>query len=529
MAIELAPHDLTGNSSHSPFVVSASSHFSGLDEWKAFDGSAGSGSYWIGTGGGVDYLQIDLGVARLLGSYELQMNSLGESARAPKNWTMKGSNDASSWTVIDTRTNETGWGAGERRVYTIASPSTEYRYYRLDITANNGDATYTQVAEAWFYLGYLSGEFAPHNMTTDSAPSPLVASASSFNTGSNPYKCFNNDVGGWLGTGGGVDWLKIDLGAGNSYVPTQYQIRSAQTAARAPKDWTLEGSNNGSSWTSLDTRTNETGWGAFDLRAYTVTGASNYRYFRLNITANNGDGTYTEVDELLMQGTPGAAVCIGALASRASSIAGNTIFGGAIMRKNVSGQHLYFGLVNATTGAPLTGASVTGTRNIDGGGSGAVTGTITEPASDGQYQLALSTADTNGNCIGFFFTATSAVPVSIIVFTTAADPSDAVRLGLTALPAEPMKVKKNAALSYFAFRMISSADHVTPATGLTVTATRSIDGAAFGACANSVSEIANGWYKINLAAADLNGAVIILRFTATGADDSAGPVVVTQA
>jgi hypothetical protein len=68
-----------------------------------------------------------------------------------------------------------------------------------------------------------------------------------------------------------------------------------------------------------------------------------------------------------------------------------------------------------------------------------------------------------------------------------------------------------------------------PAPSLTVTATRSIDGAAFGACANSASEIGNGWYKINLAAADLNGAVIILRFTATGADDSAGPVIVTQA
>jgi hypothetical protein len=198
-----------------------------------------------------------------------------------------------------------------------------------------------------------------------------------------------------------------------------------------------------------------------------------------------------------------------------------------MLRKNVSGQFLYFALVKASDGSALTGASPSGYRDIDGAGQNAVTGTITEPGL-GQYQLALSSADTNGNNIGFLFTASTAVPVSIMVVTTAADPTDAVRLGLTALPGAPMMVKKNQALSNFAFRMVSSADHVTPATGLTITATRSIDGAAFGACANSVSEISNGWYKINLAATDLNGAVIILRFTATGADDSAGPVIVTQ-
>ena len=51
------------------------------------------------------------------------------------------------------------------------------------------------------------------------------------------------------------------------------------------------------------------------------------------------------------------------------------------------------------------------------------------------------------------------------------------------------------------------------------TATRSIDGAAFAACANAVAEVASGVYKIDLAAADLNGNAVTLRFTATGADD----------
>lgn len=78
-------------------------------------------------------------------------------------------------------------------------------------------------------------------------------------------------------------------------------------------------------------------------------------------------------------------------------------------------------------------------------------------------------------------------------------------------------IKKNTVLSNFEFLMVDATDGYTEETGLSVTAQRSIDGAAFGACANAVTEVSNGIYKINLAAADLNGDVITLRFSATGA------------
>jgi len=83
----------------------------------------------------------------------------------------------------------------------------------------------------------------------------------------------------------------------------------------------------------------------------------------------------------------------------------------------------------------------------------------------------------------------------------------------------PVRPTKNTALANFMFLMVASSDHVTATAGLTVTARRSIDGAAFGSCANAVVEVSNGIYKIDLAAADLNGDVITLRFTADTADD----------
>ncbi len=78
-------------------------------------------------------------------------------------------------------------------------------------------------------------------------------------------------------------------------------------------------------------------------------------------------------------------------------------------------------------------------------------------------------------------------------------------------------------LPNFMFVMVDTAG--VPRTGLSVVPQRSIDGAAFGACDNAVSEVTNGWYKIDLSSSDLNGTVIALRFTATGAQDNDKTVV----
>ena len=80
-------------------------------------------------------------------------------------------------------------------------------------------------------------------------------------------------------------------------------------------------------------------------------------------------------------------------------------------------------------------------------------------------------------------------------------------------------VNKNTALAKFAFVMLDSVGN--PATGLTVNCKRSIDGAAFANCNTATAtEISNGFYYVDLAASDLNGNVIALRFSATGARDS---------
>jgi hypothetical protein len=88
----------------------------------------------------------------------------------------------------------------------------------------------------------------------------------------------------------------------------------------------------------------------------------------------------------------------------------------------------------------------------------------------------------------------------------------------TALLGNVQGIKKNTAFADFTFPMYDGTDPTTLKTGLTVTATRSLAGAAFGSCANAVAEIGTtGVYVIDLAAADLNADAVGLRFTAAGA------------
>ncbi|HEX7902465.1 MAG TPA: T9SS type A sorting domain-containing protein [Chitinophagaceae bacterium] len=80
-------------------------------------------------------------------------------------------------------------------------------------------------------------------------------------------------------------------------IVVRYTITSANDVPnRDPRDWNLQGSNNGSSWTTLDTRTGQTFASRFLTKSYSFTNTASYIYYRLNITNNNGE-TGTQLAE----------------------------------------------------------------------------------------------------------------------------------------------------------------------------------------------------------------------------------------
>jgi hypothetical protein len=177
-----------------------------------------------------------------------------------------------------------------------------------------------------------------------------------------------------------------------------------------------------------------------------------------------------------------------------------------MLRKNVAGQHLPFVLVNSTSGAVITGASVTARRTIDGGAQGGCTGAVTELAN-GQYDMALSQADTNGNNIGYLFTATSALPVHFTVVTTAADPTSATNFGLTNLDA--------------AISTLPSAASIT--TAVWAAGTRSLT--TFGTVASDVWAVAT---RTLTAASDTSGVTTLLSRIGSALTITGGKVDITD-
>jgi len=103
-----------------------------------------------------------------------------------------------------------------------------------------------------------------------------------------------------------ASWIQYQL-SGNPFIVTQYTITSAvDFPDRDPKSWKLLGSNNGSTWTTLDTRTNELFSARSQKNSYTFTNSAAYSYYRLQINTVNDPATATGVQlaELEILGTP---------------------------------------------------------------------------------------------------------------------------------------------------------------------------------------------------------------------------------
>jgi len=78
----------------------------------------------------------------------------------------------------------------------------------------------------------------------------------------------------------------VQFKGANAFVLTSYAITSANDVqGRDPKAWTLQGSNDGSTWTTLSTQSNQTFAARFQKNSYTVANTTAYTYYRLNVTA----------------------------------------------------------------------------------------------------------------------------------------------------------------------------------------------------------------------------------------------------
>ncbi|GGN99167.1 hypothetical protein GCM10010112_92730 [Actinoplanes lobatus] len=83
-------------------------------------------------------------------------------------------------------------------------------------------------------------------------------------------------------------WVSYELAAPKAI--TGYALTSANDAAgRDPRDWSLQTSPDGQTWTDVDRRTGQTFPDRFQTRRFDLAAPQNAKFFRLNVTANSGE------------------------------------------------------------------------------------------------------------------------------------------------------------------------------------------------------------------------------------------------
>jgi hypothetical protein len=171
-------------------------------------------------------------------------------------------------------------------------------------------------------------------------------------------------------------YLQYQFGGTTAHTVTEYRLTSANDApARDPKNWTLQGSNDGSGWANLDSRGNQAFANRLQTNTYAVATTGSYRYYRLNVTANNGSteaggGGIIQLAELqLMAGAstptvPGAPGSLAATATSTSQVnltwADNSNNEAGFTIERATNNAFSAGLTSATVGANATSYSATG-------------------------------------------------------------------------------------------------------------------------------------------------------------------------
>jgi hypothetical protein len=159
-----------------------------------------------------------------------------------------------------------------------------HRYWRVYVTAVQS-AGYTSCMEL-----YLRTSIGGSNVATGG-----TASASSVGFGWTAAGAFDGTTAGngWHSGNNALpttpEWLQYDLGSGNDkdIVEFAWAVRPGNETSQAPKDLQLQYSDNGSSWTTLYTRTGETSYSSGETRSWSssTTVPALKEAWRLNVSA----------------------------------------------------------------------------------------------------------------------------------------------------------------------------------------------------------------------------------------------------
>lgn len=142
-----------------------------------------------------------------------------------------------------------------------AAPALQsWRYWRIFIQTNDGNTGSIGIAEI-----ELRATVGGADLTTASTP----VTASTANGSFPAINVRDNDTGTfWISTAVTDQWVRLDLATAQQVAQVAIYPRAASLNS-APKDFIIQGSNDGTNFTDVKSFTGQTGWSAayrtFDL------------------------------------------------------------------------------------------------------------------------------------------------------------------------------------------------------------------------------------------------------------------------
>jgi hypothetical protein len=226
---------------------------------NAFDGN--TGTTWLRGSPTNTKIGYHFASAVAVASIGLLINTT--TTTAPKNCRLRYSDDGITYTTAF-EIWEPSWPASgsATRTWPQDTSGGKYKALRLRYTADNGDR-FLYIDELEF-RGSVGGSdqanggvsLGSDNTVTPDAWSPLFD---------------NNNASGYA-----IDTAATALPQWEGYafpapvLCAQYTIRCSSSNARCPKDWKLQGTNDGVTWTDLNTQTGVTGWSVPETKSFTV-------------------------------------------------------------------------------------------------------------------------------------------------------------------------------------------------------------------------------------------------------------------
>jgi hypothetical protein len=136
-----------------------------------------------------------------------------------------------------------------------------YRYFKWNVTSGS-NGSYINIRE-WQLASVVSGSSLIQSKT-------VVSQSPNSGGGFIAQNAINGNTGigdVWEAGPGYPHYMVVDVGAGNEFVPHEMRIWPHSLAF--PYAWTLSGSNDNSTFTTIDTRSGQTSWTTGTSNNYT--------------------------------------------------------------------------------------------------------------------------------------------------------------------------------------------------------------------------------------------------------------------